>query len=66
VLLGVLAWLIYQIAQRVAGAREAHMAAFACVLYLPFVWLTNMELTETLATVLCAAVLLMLIEADRP
>lgn len=64
-LLGLLAWIVYQTTLRLAGVREAQVTAVACLTYLPFVWLTNMELTEILATVLIAPVTLMLVLEER-
>ena len=64
-LLGLLAALVFAIAMRVSGRREARLAALMTLTYLPLIWLARFQLTEVLASVLaCAAVLLVLPARD--
>lgn len=51
-LLGVLAFLVYAIAQRLSDRRAARFGALLCLTYLPFVWLARMHMSEVVATVL--------------
>ena len=64
-LLGVLATIVWAIARRVADVRTGQIAALLCLTYLPFLWLTRFHLTEIVASVLVASIVLLLLHAAR-
>lgn len=58
-LLGVTSLLVYHLARVLGAVRVALPSALLCITYLPFVWLAREELTDTLATTLTVAVVLL-------
>lgn len=63
VLLGLTAWVAGMIALRIAGERAGQIAAVATAAYLPLVWATTEQMTETAAALGIALLALLLLAA---
>ena len=66
VLLGLTAWVTGVITLRIAGERAGRIAAVATAAYLPLVWATTEQMTETAAALGLAVVALLLLSAREP
>jgi 4-amino-4-deoxy-L-arabinose transferase-like glycosyltransferase len=64
-LVGAIAWLVFLLGRTVADETVGRVAALLSIVYLPFLWLARMHLTEVLATTLATAVVVLLVRGAR-